>query len=49
VTRSEFNRLTDVVNQCVQTLDVQFKRMAQMQAEIDRLLRSLTRRASRPR
>ena len=50
VTRAEFNRAIDILNERGQIisdvrrdLDVQFKRIAQLQAEVDALVRQLGR------
>lgn len=37
VTREEFVALERKMDECVQNLDVQFKRIAQIQAELDRI------------
>jgi len=37
VTREQFQRLTSVVEECCAKLDLQFKRIAQIQAELDHI------------
>ena len=47
VTRSEFRRLENTLEECCRQLDVQFRRIAQMQAEMDQIRVAWTKIAPR--
>jgi BMFP domain-containing protein YqiC len=43
VSRAEFDELRQVLDQCRRDIEIQFKRIAQMQAEFDQIRRAWTK------
>ena len=48
ITRAEFDRMATLVDECCHNLDVQFKRFADMQAELDRIKSAWTKARIQP-